>query len=339
MTFLEAAYEILTKAGKPLHYADIARQAIAAGLLEPRGQTPEATMGSRLYVDVKRPGSRFQRISKGVFTLAKTPPSDIAQQIQALNLKIRSQLRKRLEQLPPDRFEALIGELLLALGFDEPTVEVTRYGGDGGIDVRGVLRAGGITQVNAAVQVKRWKRNVQARTVRDLRGSLTVHEQGIIITTSDFSTGARKEAKEVGKTRISLINSEELLDFLIDKGIGVSQEPHTLLSLDEEWWGEMVENTPDPKVSKTADPSSQQVESSPAGYPLSIQAVVQGNTHEAVLLTPRGQVIYAGTEYQSPSGAGQVATGWKSCNGWTLWRYKHPETGEWRVIDELRVKS
>ena len=111
-----------------------------------------------------------------------------------------TQLRKRLRDMPADRFEALIGELLIAIGFDEATVEVTRYGGDGGIDVRGVLSAGGVTEVNAAVQAKRWKRNIQVRTVRELRGSLTAHEQGIIITTSDFSSGARKEAAEAGKT-------------------------------------------------------------------------------------------------------------------------------------------
>jgi hypothetical protein len=35
MTFLDAAYEILKQAGAPLHYADIASRALAAGLLRP----------------------------------------------------------------------------------------------------------------------------------------------------------------------------------------------------------------------------------------------------------------------------------------------------------------
>jgi restriction system protein len=240
MTFLDAAYEVLKRAGQPLHYVEIANHALASGLLDTRGQTPEATMGSRLYVDTKRPGSRFRRVSRGVFALAEAQPGDIGQRIESLNRKTRADLRKRLLGMPPDRFEALISELLIAIGFDEATVEVTRHSGDGGIDVRGVLRAGGVTQVNAAVQVKRWKRNIQAPTVRDLRGSLTVHEQGILITTSDFSTGARKEAEEAGKTRISLVDGERLLELLIQHGIGVTQEQHTLLSLDEEWWGELT---------------------------------------------------------------------------------------------------
>jgi restriction system protein len=241
MTYLDAAYAVLQAAGEPLHYEEITQRALDQNLITPQGLTPAATMGSRLYVDTKRPGSRFRRAGRATFGLAEPRIGGIAHEITALNRRTRSELRKRLRGMGADRFEALVGELLIALGFDENTVKVTRYSGDRGIDVRGVVRAGGITEVNAAVQVKKWKkRNIQAPTVRDLRGSLKVHEQGIIITTSDFSSGARREAEEVGKTRISLVNCEELLDLLILHGIGVTQEQHTLLSLDEEWWGEVA---------------------------------------------------------------------------------------------------
>jgi restriction system protein len=331
MTFLDAAHEILKQAGAPLHYADIASRALAAGLLDTRGQTPEATMGSRLYVDTKRAGSRFRRVSRGIFALAEAQPSDIGQRIADLNRRARAELRKRLLAMPPDRFEALIGELLIAIGFDEATVHITSHSGDGGIDVRGVLRAGGVTDVNAAVQVKRWKRNVQAPTVRDLRGSLIVHEQGILVTTSDFSSGARKEAAEPGKTRISLVDGEQLLDLLIQHGIGVTQEQHTLLSLDEEWWGELAGDIQPPENPPPIRPVP-----SPITCPLSLQATVHGQTVEAELLDATGRTHYAGIEYRSPSGAGQAAAGWKSCNGWTFWHYCHPRTGDWRAIDELR---
>jgi restriction system protein len=331
MTFLDAAHEILKQAGAPLHYADIASRALAAGLLDTRGQTPEATMGSRLYVDTKRAGSRFRRVSRGVFALAEAQPSDIGQRMADLNRRARAELRKRLLAMPPDRFEALIGELLIAIGFDEATVHITSHSGDGGIDVRGVLRAGGVTDVNAAVQVKRCKRNVQAPTVRDLRGSLIVHEQGILITTSDFSSGARREASEPGKTRISLLDGEQLLDLLIRHGIGVTQEQHTLLSLDEEWWGELAGDMRPPENPPPIRPAP-----SPITYPLSLQATVHGQTVEAELLDATGRTRYAGIEYRSPSGAGQAASGWKSCNGWTFWHYRHPRTGDWRAIDELR---
>ena len=124
------------------------------------------------------------------------------------------------------------------MGFDESTVEVTPYGGDGGIDVVGVYRAAGLTEMNAAVQAKRWKGNVRAPTVTQLRGSLQVHQQGILITTSDFSKGAHQEAVAQNKTRIGLINGEELVNLLMKYRVGVVEKTLTVVSLDDEWWGE-----------------------------------------------------------------------------------------------------
>ena len=186
------------------------------------------------------------------------------------------------------------------------------------------------------MQVKRWKkRNVGAPIVRELRGSLVVHEQGIIIiTTSGFSKGAQAEAVGAGKTRISLIDGEELLGLLIQHGIGVTQEQHTVLALDDEWWGEVAgEAVSPPEPAAPAQSTSPKV-----GFPLAVQATVHGETLEAELIDIAGRMRYQGVEYRSPSGAGQVAADWKSCNGWLFWTYAHPDTGDWRPIDELRAQ-
>lgn len=334
MNFLDAAYEVLRQAGKPLHYIEITNRALSAGLLDTKGQTPEATMGSRLYVDTKRPDSRFRRVSTNIFDLAGSQPSEISERIETLNLQTRTELRKRLMEMPPDRFETLIASLLLALGFDEATIRITPYIGDGGVDVRGVLNAGDITEVNAAVQVKRWKSNIQAPTVQALRGSLVVHEQGIIITTSKFSKGAQQEAQAPGKARISLIDGDKLLDLLFQYKIGITAEQHTVYSMDEEWW-DAIDTTDELPVANltTSEPISPHLT-----YPVTIQATAHGQVLQAELLNKDGRIRYNGVEYGSPSRAGQVATGWKSCNGWSVWRYQHPETGEWRSIHELKSK-
>ena len=104
----------------------------------------------------------------------------------------------------------------------------------------GSYRAAGLTEVDAAVQVKRWKGNVQAPTVTQLRGSLQVHQQGIIITTGGFSAGARKEASAPGKTHIGLIDGQELLDLLITHKVGVAERTLTVIALDDEYWGELA---------------------------------------------------------------------------------------------------
>lgn len=189
MTYLDAAHAILTQTGQPLHYSEITRRALEHGFIVPTGLTPEATMASRLYTDTKEENSAFARLGKGFFDLARRKPGGLDAQVSQITLSTRERLRELLHSMPAQRFEALIVELLLQMGFDENSVRITPFHGDGGIDVTGIYRAAGLTEVSAAVQVKRWKRNVQAPIVTQLRGSLQVHQQGIIITTS---TGRRK---------------------------------------------------------------------------------------------------------------------------------------------------
>lgn len=240
MTYLDAAYTILKAAGQPLRFEEITERALAQQLISPQGLTPDATMASRLYIDTLQEYSRFVRAGKGAFGLAKWQPEGIESQVDKLNQTTREQLRSVLLEMPCDRFEALIGELLIRMGFDEGTVTVTRRSGDGGIDVTGIYRATGLTGVSAAVQAKRWKANVQAPTVTSLRGSLQVHQQGIIITTSDFSKGAHAEAMAPNKTHIGLINGKELVDLLVKHKVGVREKPLPVLSLDQEYWGELI---------------------------------------------------------------------------------------------------
>jgi len=240
MTYLDAAYTILKSAGHPLRPDEITQRALEQKLISPQGLTPEATMASRLYIDTLQEDSRFVRAGKGVFGLAQWQPEGIESQVSKINQATREQLHALLMEMLPDRFEALIGELLIRMGFDESTVTVTRRSADGGIDVTGVYRAAGLTGVSAAVQAKKWKNNVQAPTVTSLRGSLQVHQQGIIITTSDFSKGARTEALAPNKTHIGLINGEELVSLLVKHKIGISERSLPVLGLDEEYWGELV---------------------------------------------------------------------------------------------------
>jgi len=81
------------------------------------------------------------------------------------------------------------------------------------------------------VQVKRWKSNVQAPVIQQVRGSLGTHEQGLIITTSDFSKGAREEATRANATPVGLMDGEQLVDLLIQNEIGITLTPLQLIQL------------------------------------------------------------------------------------------------------------
>lgn len=237
-SFLDAAEKVLIQFGnrKPMHYREITNKAISQGWLITLSKTPDTTMNAQLVAELKRakasgePG-RFVRTSRGHYSLVKWTGTGLPNQISKHNQDVRKKLRSKLMALNPYQFEELIGLLLAEMGFE--SIDVTQRGKDGGIDVRGTLLISDTIRIRMAVQVKRWQKNVQSPTVQTVRGSLGAHEQGLIITTSDFSTGAKKEANEPAKTPIGLMNGKQLVGLLMEYEIGVRRIPHNLFELEE----------------------------------------------------------------------------------------------------------
>lgn len=237
VSYRDAAESVLREfaRGEPLHYREITRLAIEKGLITPGGPTPEATMSAALSTDVKGirvggTGKRFKSYGKGLYGLA-APSSAAHDSVDIHNTKVRRRLRDLLADMDPKAFENLMGQLFVALGFED--VEVTKYSGDGGIDVRGRLAVGGVTNVQTAIQVKRWANNVPDRVVRELRGGLSTQERGLVITLSDFTAAARKEAAKADRVPISLINGERLITLLVENNIGVVTKNVSVLEIDE----------------------------------------------------------------------------------------------------------
>ncbi|MBK7827154.1 winged helix-turn-helix domain-containing protein [Nannocystis sp.] len=71
MDALDAAEAVLRDEGGPLHYREITDRALKRRLWTSEGKTPEATVNSRLAVDIQERGeeSRFERVSPGTFSL------------------------------------------------------------------------------------------------------------------------------------------------------------------------------------------------------------------------------------------------------------------------------
>lgn len=235
-TYLEAAEIILdeNQNREGLHYRTLTKTAIARKLIAPEGLTPEATMSAQLNADIKKRRSRgdqprFTRASRGVFRLAEHTGSSLVKQIDSHNLDIKRQLHSRLHSLNPYEFESVIGLLLESMGFE--SVEVSSKSSDNGIDVVGTLVVADVIRTRMAVQVKRWTANIQRPLVQQVRGSLGVHDQGLIITTSGFSSGAREEANKPNATLVALMDGETLVNQLIEHGIGIEKSPVTLLAL------------------------------------------------------------------------------------------------------------
>lgn len=67
---------------------------------------------------------------------------------------------------------------------------------------------------------------------------MKAHEQGLIINTSEFSKGAIIEANLSDKVPAALMNSERLVELLVESNTGV---PHTCLDLIELGESDVVE--------------------------------------------------------------------------------------------------
>jgi restriction system protein len=237
MTLTDATERVLREhsRGAPMHYRRITELAVEHGWIVPGGLTPEQSLNAAVTSEIKRRAAaereqRFASHGRGFYGLA-APSDPLGGAIDAKNKDVEKRLRELLSELDPRHFENLIGQLLVALGFED--VVVTKYSGDGGIDLRARLAVGGVTDVRTAIQVKRWSNSVSGRVIRELRGGLGPHERGLVITLSTFTKDARSEAAAADRSPISLVDGDRLVDLLVDNDIGVSRRKVTILELDE----------------------------------------------------------------------------------------------------------
>lgn len=240
LSFTQAAEKILTTHGKkePMHYRVITQNALEFGLLNTEGQTPEATMYAQILTEIRRQKARgeqprFLQHKGGFVSLSTWMGTGLAFDIEQHNRRVRTEILKRLISMDAIEFEHFVSELLAKVGFAE--LKVTPPGKDGGIDVRGVLVVGEVIRTKMAVQVKKWnKGNVQAPHVQQVRGSLGAHEQGLIITTSDFSKGAKEEATRPDAVPVALMNGEQFVALMVEHEVMVVRKPHDILDLSVE---------------------------------------------------------------------------------------------------------
>lgn len=232
LTFKQAAIKILKESEEPLTAKEITNIALVNGLIETSGATPEATMAAQLYTDT----GKFKKVGKGLFALLKQTESAKSPlfAIQNQNTLVKQKLIEKIQLMDPFQFEFLVAELLKRIGYEN--VEVTKRSGDKGVDVKGNLTVGGLTNVKTVIQVKRYKRgnNISGRYITQLRGSAEVDQRGLIITTSDFTKDAINESKAMNKMPVALINGTKLIDLLFKYKVGVKEDIVSVFSIDSE---------------------------------------------------------------------------------------------------------
>ena len=127
--------------------------------------------------------------------------------------QISRSLRETYPQWDPIAFQWLVRALLIKLGYTD--VIVSKASGDGGVDVRATLVGGGVARIRTCIQVKR-QQSVGAPVVQNIRGALSAHEAGLLVTSGQFTAGAIAEAKDPQKLPIALVNGGQLLELLLE---------------------------------------------------------------------------------------------------------------------------
>ncbi len=181
------------------------------------------------------------RTVEAVQASGMTPDEIIRKAQTELDEELSLDLLNRVTAAPPDFFERLVVQLLLAMGYGGSTSEAGRAlgrSGDGGVD--GVIDQDSLGLDRIYVQAKRYAdgNNIGPGAIRDFFGSLDRFKanKGLFVTTSGFSSSARDTAELLSK-RIVLIDGRQLAKLMIRFNVGCRvEETIQLKKLDEEFF-------------------------------------------------------------------------------------------------------
>lgn len=170
-----------------------------------------------------------------------TPDEEITAGYQRLRATLATQLLDRIKNVSPRRFEEIVVELLVKMGYggsQEDAAKVVGRGGDEGID--GIIKEDRLGLESIYVQAKRWQGTVGRPIIQQFAGALQGQRarKRVLITTSSFSREAIDYATGLQNT-IVLVDGAQLAQLMIDSDVGVSEiETIQLKRLDEDYFVE-----------------------------------------------------------------------------------------------------
>jgi restriction system protein len=171
----------------------------------------------------------------------ETPDELIAAGYRQLRDALALELLDRIRTIQPARFEQLVVELLLKMGYggsQEDAGQVIGKSGDGGID--GIINEDRLGLDVIYIQAKRWEGDVGRPEIQKFVGALAGNKasKGVFITSSGFSRGAVEYARQVNH-RVVLIDGPMLAGLMIDHDLGVStRDVYTVKRLDTDYFEE-----------------------------------------------------------------------------------------------------
>ena len=174
----------------------------------------------------------------------ETPLEALEENHRLLQESLADEIAEALQGVSWQRFEDIVVEVLLALGYGGSRGDAGhafRASGDSGVD--GVINEDRLGLSKIYVQAKRYSpdRRIGRPDVQAFVGSLLGQKarQGVFITTSSFSRDAEEYVRGLSDLRVILIDGASLAKYMIDFDVGVTeQERFVVKRLDRDYFDE-----------------------------------------------------------------------------------------------------
>jgi restriction system protein len=181
------------------------------------------------------------KLAEPVVVGTETPDELLAGGYKQLREALAAELLDRIKTVSPARFEDLVVDLLLKMGYggtQEDAGKVIGKSGDGGID--GIINEDRLGLDVIYIQAKRWEADVGRPEIQKFVGALAGHKanKGVFITSSGYTKEARAYISQI-TNKIVLIDGAMLAELMMDFDLGVStKEVYKVKRLDSDYFEE-----------------------------------------------------------------------------------------------------
>ena len=166
---------------------------------------------------------------------SETPQETLDNAYSIINEQLADELLTAIMAQTPIFFEALVVDLMKAMGYGDGFV--TKTSGDGGID--GIIHEDKLGFNLIYIQAKRWATDttIGKPEIQKFAGAMMGPpkvDKGLFITTAKFSQGARDFANA---QHIILVDGEKLTELMIEYDLGVSaQKTYQIKRIDSDYF-------------------------------------------------------------------------------------------------------
>lgn len=204
----------------------------------PGGLSP--TEVTTLYDLARETGAGAEAVVVAEEAATRSPEERIDAAIAELHRSVADEILTLIGEASPIFFERLVLDVLHAMGYgvSRESLQATSGSWDGGID--GIISLDKLGLDKVYVQAKRWQGTVGRPHVQAFYGALAGQRatKGVMITTSDFSSGAVDYANSVSGSLV-LVNGRLLARLMIENGVGVAvARTVRIVSIDSDYFVE-----------------------------------------------------------------------------------------------------